>query len=415
MSKTSDILFEFLRKVFYDPSGATLDIESLDEDFVMLGKGLMYFALCFSQYNELAMALSKGDLGVSLPPPENELSAPLKSLHASLRHLTWQSQQVANGDYKQRVDFMGDFSDAFNMMIEQLAERQQKLEDEIELSRNKTVALEQSIELLSNITQSIPQQIIVIDRNTHKTLFKNKSAQTQIMNDSNYIENMLSQITDKDAINNRQNIEILYTGVDNDEERYLSVSSYLLEWNNSDAEAFVINDISIEKNQIKELEKYAFKDSMTRLHNRFSGMIILNSWLEEKKCFSLVFVDLDNLKYVNDQFGHSEGDNYIITVAKYLRMVSSDAVACRIGGDEFMLLIPKFTYDKTLSHMNDLYSMIRKDNSLQSGRFTYSISYGIVYVEKNNKLPSRDILSLADSRMYDCKRERKKERGQITP
>ena len=124
MSSTSEILFEYLRDMFYNPSKAVLDIGKLDEDFVMLGQGLTYFAECFSQYNELAEGLAKGDLSVPLPPPENELAAPLKSLQASLKHLTWQSQQVAMGDYTQRVDFMGDFSSAFNMMIEQLSERQ---------------------------------------------------------------------------------------------------------------------------------------------------------------------------------------------------------------------------------------------------------------------------------------------------
>jgi signal transduction histidine kinase len=75
------------------------------------------------EVNELAKSLSKGDLTGKLPPPDNELASPLKSLHASLKHLTWQAQQIAQGDYQQRVSFMGDFAAAFNTMAVQLEER----------------------------------------------------------------------------------------------------------------------------------------------------------------------------------------------------------------------------------------------------------------------------------------------------
>ena len=127
MSTTSDLLFAYLREIFYASPNARLDIEKLEDDFVLFAKGLMFFAHCYSQYNDFAHALAKGDLSVSPPPPENELAAPLKSLHANLKHLSWQSQQVAKGDYKQRVDFMGEFADAFNTMVEQLDDRQRKL------------------------------------------------------------------------------------------------------------------------------------------------------------------------------------------------------------------------------------------------------------------------------------------------
>lgn len=66
--------------------------------------------------------LSIGNLNFTAPR-KNLLLSPFKNLQANLRHLTWQVQQIAKGDYKQNVDFMGDFSDAFNLMIAQLRER----------------------------------------------------------------------------------------------------------------------------------------------------------------------------------------------------------------------------------------------------------------------------------------------------
>jgi len=120
------ILFEYLRDVIYNPARAALDMESLPPGFRDFGEGLQYLAGCLIESKNLAQALSKGDLENFTPSPGNEVAAPLKSLHASLQHLTWQTQQVAKGDYRQRVDFMGDFSAAFNTMVQQLETRRKR-------------------------------------------------------------------------------------------------------------------------------------------------------------------------------------------------------------------------------------------------------------------------------------------------
>ena len=67
-------------------------------------------------------ALSQGELDVE-PPPRNPIIAPFKQMHANLRHLTWQTKQIAAGDLDQHVDFLGAFSVAFNSMIEALREK----------------------------------------------------------------------------------------------------------------------------------------------------------------------------------------------------------------------------------------------------------------------------------------------------
>ena len=412
MGGTSEILFYYLRDVFSDAPKAVLDIEKLDEDYVMLGKGLVYFAQSLAQCNKFAQSLAKGDLSATPPPPGNEMAAPLKSLHASLRHLTWQSQQVAKGDYKQRVDFMGEFADAFNMMVEQLAERQQKLEEAIELSRKHAKALEQSNQLLSSVTRHIPQQIFVIDADTNEILLMNDMAKLEIENDSGYLnvlmKNVIGIVPDYKEHGGICNVEIQYCR--GDIVRCLSITPYCIEWNAINAVAFVINDISDNKKQITELENYAYRDSLTNLYNRFYGMLVLQELLDTKKRFVLIFLDLDNLKYINDKYGHNEGDTYIINTAKHLRTFSQNAVVCRLGGDEFMLLMPEIGSDEAYSRMTDIQDAIQSDGYLQGKDYRYSISFGIVAVEENCGFSSSGILSLADERMYEHKRARKKER-----
>ena len=148
MENVAGVLFDYLRDVIYGPAEATLEVEALPDEFKDFGKGLIFLGHCLSEAKALAQALSKGDLNSEPPRPYNEIAAPLKSLHASLRHLTWQAQQIAKGDFRQRVDFMGDFSDAFNAMAHQLEERQ-KIES---LERSK---LQRYINLILSNTPNI--------------------------------------------------------------------------------------------------------------------------------------------------------------------------------------------------------------------------------------------------------------------
>ncbi|MDR3565936.1 MAG: SpoIIE family protein phosphatase [Negativicutes bacterium] len=80
------------------------------------------------QLYDYAVPLAHGNLNVDHPPKNNLLASSLKELHSRLLHLTWQTTQIASGDYGQRVDFMGEFSEAFNSMVDILAAERRKQE-----------------------------------------------------------------------------------------------------------------------------------------------------------------------------------------------------------------------------------------------------------------------------------------------
>ena len=408
MSVTSDLLFSYLRGVFYPRSSVELDVDQLDEEFLTLAKGLMYFSHCVKEYREFASALARGDLSVKAPPAENELAAPLKSLQANLRHLTWQSQQVAKGDYKQHVDFMGEFADAFNTMVEQLSERQIKLENEVDASRKHAEAMEQSNLLLDELTRHIPEQIFVVSPDDNEVFLANNLAQIEIDNDPEYIKRVMRLLNEFKDISNKDFIEINYTLDGN--ERYLEINVYPIEWHAIKSMALIIADISVQKKQRQELEDFAYRDALTNTYNRFYGLLTLNDWINMKKQFSLIFIDLDNLKYVNDKYGHSEGDTYIIKTAKHLQAYSNDTVVCRLGGDEYMILVPDTGYNDASRRMEEIQQAIQNDDYLSDKDIYYSISYGIVSADDTNTSSASDMLSEADERMYVHKRIRKKER-----
>ncbi len=80
-----------------------------------------------SEVHRFIVPLSQGELHSFVPKRSNVFSSPFKELHARLLHLTWQAERIAEGDYTQRVDFMGDFSTAINSMVAKLDEREQEL------------------------------------------------------------------------------------------------------------------------------------------------------------------------------------------------------------------------------------------------------------------------------------------------
>jgi hypothetical protein len=101
-----------------------------EQELAMLFNRLFSFV---QEMQEFILPLSKGKLeDVRVPPTKNFLASPFKELHSHLQHLTWQAKQVAHGDYTQRVDFMGDFSEAFNFMIVSLNNSEKMLNRKIE-------------------------------------------------------------------------------------------------------------------------------------------------------------------------------------------------------------------------------------------------------------------------------------------
>ncbi len=81
--------------------------------------------------SEFTLKLARGDLSATLPRGGLQVTHSRKDLQANLRHLTWKTQQIASGDFCQWVDFMGEFSAAFNSMVSQLAEGHKLLREKL--------------------------------------------------------------------------------------------------------------------------------------------------------------------------------------------------------------------------------------------------------------------------------------------
>lgn len=395
MNKNADLLFDYLRSIIYEPDKAQLEVTELDRDFQKLGQGLQYFAGLLAEEREFIDHLARGELDAEAPR-KNELMAPLKSLQASLRHLTFQSQQVAKGDYNQRVDFMGEFSAAFNEMIKQLESRQKSLEAEMEKTRQNAVALQESIDLLGSITRGMPEGILVVADDRNEVFFTNPKGEFLLQQEPDLTHKLAA---DKGSAGG----DPLELTVESDGSLwYYSIRAFPVMWKEDPAQAYIISDISAVKRRQLEMEHLVTQDALTGVGTRYMGMRTLRGYLDQQRTFVLIFVDIDNLKYVNDELGHKEGDRYIVTVARILASYSETAQISRIGGDEFMIIDQNTTVSEAEEKMDILRNQVIASQILVGKNFCPSISYGIAL--NKNRLAASELLALADERMYHYKK-----------
>ncbi len=102
-------------------------------------------------------ALSKGELNLELPKGKMLILQTLKHLHASLRHLTWTTQQIAKGDFSHEVDFMGDFSIAFNSMTQQLQDAFTERKKTNELLQKRITELDDARLAMLNMMEDLDE------------------------------------------------------------------------------------------------------------------------------------------------------------------------------------------------------------------------------------------------------------------
>jgi diguanylate cyclase (GGDEF)-like protein len=173
----------------------------------------------------------------------------------------------------------------------------------------------------------------------------------------------------------------------------------------------MLTDISADHKHIKELESAAFYDTLTGLYNREFGMKLMNEFMGKREKFIVVFVDMDKLKYVNDKFGHLEGDKYILAVAAILRGFSPSVSISRLGGDEFMLMDTGWDEQPAEMRMEELRAQLIQRGHDYGSQYEHSLSYGVIGVAEDNVLDASSLLAIADEKMYNYKLAHKMQRS----
>lgn len=161
-----------------------------------------------------------------------------------------------------------------------------------------------------------------------------------------------------------------------------------------------------EKKKTEELRRLALLDELTSLNNR-RGFVLLaghqtNVAKRDKRPMTLLFIDLDNLKTINDNFGHSEGDRAITDAAHILKETfrESDVVA-RVGGDEFCILMmsdgPVMDSDTPIARLQ---TAVDLHNAHRDRPYKLSFSVGKADYDPDDPASIEDLMHAADEAMY---------------
>ncbi len=166
---------------------------------------------------------------------------------------------------------------------------------------------------------------------------------------------------------------------------------------------------SIERHRLqRNLQNLSLLDDLTGLYNRRGFMALAEQHLrmiQRKGAALLVYLDLDDLKLINDSFGHLEGNRALVVTANILRACfrQSDILA-RLGGDEFCVLMTDAGQDSDVQVRKRLEHRAEFVNSLASWKFRISLSIGITDVPVVHQPSLEQLLRLADAQMYEEKR-----------
>ncbi len=160
----------------------------------------------------------------------------------------------------------------------------------------------------------------------------------------------------------------------------------------------------------EELNRLAITDPLTQLFNRRYIEEELRKEIERSKRYSrplsVMVLDLDNFKIINDILGHQYGDEVLKKIGENLKKSCRkvDTVG-RFGGDEFVIILPETNLEKSIKVANKIIKNLEKmEIKFPKGEKIYiSISIGIASYPETSKDPEK-ILSLADSAMYNAKR-----------
>lgn len=164
----------------------------------------------------------------------------------------------------------------------------------------------------------------------------------------------------------------------------------------------LIQSFSILHGEVNTLKEESSTDPLTKLLNRRSFDQVIHLWTEQQKSYTLVILDIDYFKKVNDTYGHTVGDEVLQFLASKLKEVlDQEEIACRYGGEEFILLFPGETVGNAYSRVDALREKISQLISPTGKMITFSAGIANYPLHGDQ---SKMILEKADAALYEAKK-----------
>lgn len=181
----------------------------------------------------------------------------------------------------------------------------------------------------------------------------------------------------------------------------------------------IVNEYEESVRKLKEnnivLDNMSKSDPLTGLNNRRGFYVraesLMKSYPNDNEAILVGYIDMNNLKIINDRFGHDDGDFSLKSIGNILTdyVTNYNGFVARIGGDEFSFAFPcdnKFNEKKCI---NEIYSKFDEFNELSVKPYNVSVSIGTYKIKKNDNISLDDALNIADEYLYQEKILKKKD------
>lgn len=204
------------------------------------------------------------------------------------------------------------------------------------------------------------------------------------------------------AINVSQKIELLRAGANDSVVKPLLLEELSVRVKNLLQNKKLFDTVELQKKQLKEM---AYRDPLTGMHNRHFLLATADRVLEESYRHgypvSIMVIDLDHFKKVNDTFGHATGDFVLQAVAELLmRMFRGNDTAVRFGGEEFIILLPHCDGEAAVAKAQ---SLRRRIGELMPASIAITASIGVSRTPMAGRISYDAMFAAADQAVYGAK------------
>lgn len=163
-----------------------------------------------------------------------------------------------------------------------------------------------------------------------------------------------------------------------------------------------------------ELDTLSKSDALTNLHNRRGFFTYAEKFLEERKkagkAAVIAYVDMNNLKIINDKYGHDDGDFSLETIGRLIKeFVGEKGIAGRIGGDEFAFIMEYNNTREVRGLIKKIYGLFEEFNRTSDKEYMVTVAAGAHSLLANDSTTLTEALNFADEKLYEEKRLRSKE------